>query len=137
GSQFFVRTSFRSATLQRLHISGMGKIANKYPEKAKETKNGTLQAIDPGNTAGIESTAEGANLYKDMWDTAIRYFDQLSDKDFYPVFLSWIDDPVCVSDRDQHITEKQVKYFEKLEEELDITLSQQQKNFWVIQYREL
>lgn len=137
GSQFFVRTSFRSATLQRLHISEMGKIANKYPEKAKETKKGTLQAIAPGNTAVIESTAEGSNLYKDMWDTAVRYADQLSDKDFYPVFLSWIDDPDCVSDRDQHITEKQAKYFEKLEEELGITLSQQQKNFWVIQYREL
>ena len=56
-STMFIRTSFRSATLQRLHISELGKIANKYPERAKETKTGTLQALAPGNTGVIESTA--------------------------------------------------------------------------------
>jgi hypothetical protein len=70
-STLYVRTSFRSATLQRLHISELGKIANKSPEKAKETKTGSLQAIKAGNTAVIESTAEGANMFKQMWDTAI------------------------------------------------------------------
>ena len=33
-AKIFIRTSFRSTTLQRLHISEMGKIANKNPDKA-------------------------------------------------------------------------------------------------------
>lgn len=137
GSNIFIRTSFRSTTLQRLHISEMGKIANKYPEKAQETKTGTLQAIAPGNIAVIESTAEGANLFKDMWDNAIKYFGQLSKKDFYPVFLSWLDDPDCVLEAEQLITKKSVEYFETLEKELGVKLSRVQKNFWIVQYREL
>ena len=137
GSSIFVRTSFRSTTLQRLHISEMGKIANKYPEKAKETKTGTLQAIAPGNTAVIESTAEGDNLFKEMWDNAVKYYGELSAKDFLPVFLSWVDDPDCVEKRQQTITDKQAKYFTEVEKELGFALTQEQKNFWIMQHREL
>jgi hypothetical protein len=133
----YVRTSFRSATLQRLHISEMGKIANNYPIKAQETKTGTLQAIAPGNTAIIESTAEGDNMFKDMWDTAMTHFGPLAAKDFKPVFLSWIDDPDCVEPVEQIITVKQRKYFDTIEKELGITLTQEQINFWIAQYREL
>lgn len=137
GSSIFVRTSFRSTTLQRLHISEFGKIANKYPERARETKTGTLQAIAPGNIAVIESTAEGDNVYKQMWDTAIAYAGDLTDKDFMPVFLSWIDDPDCVLTRYQEPDAKAAKYFSDIEAELNITLTQEQKNFWIAQYREL
>lgn len=137
GSNIFIRTSFRSATLQRLHISEMGKIANKYPEKAQETKTGTLQAIAPGNIAVIESTAEGANIFKDMWDNAIKNTNKLSLKDFFPVFLPWYDDPDCVSDIDQLIIPKHADYFDKLEKEVNIKLTRHQKNFWIIQLREL
>ena len=137
GSSIFVRTSFRSTTLQRLHISEMGKIANKYPEKARETKTGTLQAIAPGNTTVIESTAEGDNLFKEMWDKAVQYSGELSAKDFLPVFLSWIDDPDCTEPRRQVVTDKQEAYFARLEKELNCTLTEEQKNFWVVQHREL
>lgn len=67
----FIRTSFRSATLQRLHISEYGKIANDNPKRALETKSGSLQTIAPGNTVVIESTAEGDNDYKNTWDNAV------------------------------------------------------------------
>lgn len=137
GSNIFVRTSFRSTTLQRLHISEMGKIANKYPEKAKETKTGTLQALAPGNLGIIESTAEGDNLFKGMWDNAIKHYGQLSAKDFMPVFLSWLDDPDCVEPHLQIVNDKQNKYFAEIEKSLKITLTLEQKNFWVVQYREL
>jgi hypothetical protein len=64
GSTMFVRTSFRSTTLQRLHISEFGKIANDNPARAEETITGTLQAIRPQNPTAIESTAEGDNRFK-------------------------------------------------------------------------
>lgn len=137
GSKIFVRTSFRSTTLQRLHISEMGKIANNYPKKAKETKTGTLQTIAAGNPVVIESTAEGDNMFKSMWDQSITNVNEISSKDFYPVFLSWLDDPTCVEEKEQFIDDKAFKYFEKIEAELNRVLTPQQKNFWVMQYREL
>lgn len=137
GSKIFVRTSFRSTTLQRLHISEFGKIANKYPEKAKETKTGTLQAISAGNTVVIESTAEGNNSFKDMWDTATDFHGDRSPKDFYPVFLSWVNDEDCHTDIKQEIPPKQEEYFSSIEAELNVELTLEQRWFWVSQHREL
>jgi hypothetical protein len=140
GSSIYVRTSFRSATLQRLHISEFGKIANANPKRAKETKAGTLQTIASGNIVVIESTAEGANEFKDMWDTATEYQESgqaLAPKDFKPVFLSWLDDPDCNLDIPQQPNQTQEKYFEELELETKRTLTPEQKNFWIAQYREL
>ena len=138
GSTLFVRTSFRSTTLQRLHISEFGKIANKYPDKAKETRTGTLQALAPGNTGVIESTAEGANDFKRMWDTAVALrAEDRTLKDFAAVFLSWLDDPDCVLETDQYISPEHESYFAKLEAETGKSISKEQKNFWIAQYREL
>lgn len=163
-SQMLIRTSFRSATLQRLHISELGKIANKYPQKAKETNTGTLQTISPGNYVGIESTAEGANMYKQKWDAAMKLkiagipeinedtpvFQKLwapefmhsniaqpAAKDFYPVFLSWLYDPDCVEFVDQIPSDSATRYFDELESTTGQKLSRYQKNFWLAQEREL
>ena len=139
GSTIFIRVSFRSTTLQRLHISEMGKIANMYPKRAKEVKTGTLQALAKGNTGAIESTAEGKNMFKDMWDESVIALEsgQMTPKDFYPVFLSWIDDPDCLLDVDQAIDEEAQTYFTELEGKLNRVLTKEQKNFWVAQRREL
>lgn len=138
-STIFIRVSFRSATLQRLHISELGKIANNNPKRAKETKSGTLQALGKGNTGVIESTAEGRNMFKSMWDSSVLALASgtMAYKDFYPVFLSWLDDPDCVSDVAQAVDHKAAAYFLELEEKTGRTLTAEQKNFWVIQYREL
>lgn len=135
----FIRVSFRSATLHRLHISEFGKIANEKPARAIETKTGTLQAIAPANPAVIESTAEGYNEFKTMWDNAVlaQHSGQFGPKDFYPVFLSWLDDPDCWLEQDQAIDSEAEQYFEKLEKDTGRTLTRQQKNFWVQQRREL
>lgn len=138
-STMYLQTSFRSATLQRLHISEFGKIAAKTPERAKETRTGTLQAIKPGNTVVIESTAEGNNDFKYIWDTSVEAMKkpQLAPKDFMPVFLPWINDPDCVSDVDEEIDSETADYFDELEAELGVKLTRQQKNFWIQQQREL
>lgn len=144
-STIFIRVSFRSTTLQRLHVSEMGKIANQAPGRAKEVKTGTLQALGRGNTGVIESTAEGDNMFKEMWDQAevAFYSGQMSEKDFNPVFLSWVDDPDCNESVDQAIDEEAAKYFTELEAKLSkkegrpVALTRQQKNFWVVQRREL
>ncbi len=137
-STIFIRTSFRSATLQRLHVSEYGKICNKFPERAKETKTGTLQAIAPGNTCVIESTAEGVNDFKHMWDKDYgKLIKALGPKEFACIFLSWLNDPDCVSPVDRIATEKQQKYFDEAEQELNLIITQEQRNFWIDQYEEL
>lgn len=164
GSKMIIKTSFRSATLQRLHISELGSVANNYPKKAKETKTGTLQTIKAGNPIAIESTAEGANMFKDFWDTAYKLkvqglletseqfteFSRLwsmahmhannvpfAGKDFYPVFLSWLFDPDCQEHQDQYISSEHANYFSKVEAETGLKLTDKQKNFWIVQEREL
>lgn len=138
-STIFIRVSFRSATLQRLHVSEFGKIANANPKRAKETQTGTLQALAKGNTGVIESTAEGKNAFKTMWDNAVlaKESGQATAKDFYPIFLSWVDDPDCVQEVDQVVDSHASEYFTKLEKQLGRKLTRQQRNFWVTQYREL
>ena len=59
GSSISVGTSMRSGTLQYLHVSEMGKIARKYPEKSREIVTGSFNAVHAGNFMFIESTAEG------------------------------------------------------------------------------
>lgn len=139
GSKMFIRVSFRSATLQRLHVSEFGKIANAYPKRAKEVKTGSLQALAKGNTGVIESTAEGRNDFKTMWDGAVIAFEsgQLAPKDFRPVFLSWLDDPDCTLDVYQTADNDALEYFKQIEFLTKITITQEQRNFWISQRREL
>jgi hypothetical protein len=145
GSTIFIRTSFRSTTLQRLHISEYGKICSRDPKRAKETKTGTLQAIMAGNTVVIESTAEGDNDFKRTWDTAVEAEAKairlgtglFAGKDFKPIFLSWLDDPDCSSDHYEEPSLKQTEYFDSLEAELGRVVAVSQRNFWIAQYREL
>lgn len=137
-SKLYIRVSFRSATLHRLHISEFGKIANENPKRARETKTGTLQAIKPGNTVVIESTAEGENDFKDTWDRSVEQelLKELAPKDFKPVFLSWLDDSDCTLTNKEIADESAEKYFKSLEDK-GLTLSNEQRNFWIMQKREL
>lgn len=145
GSKMYIQTSFRSGTLQRLHISEMGKISAKYPEKAKETKAGSLQAIAPGNTVVVESTAEGRkNEFYNMWHEAASYVGNRTPMDFYPVFLSWTDDPDCNLDIPQTIDAEAQEYFIKCELHVakysgvvGFKLTQTQKWWWVAKKREI
>ena len=136
GSKIFVRTSFRSGTLTRLHISALGKIANKYPERAKETNSGSLQAIKAGNTVIIESTAEGRdNLFATKWRTAEDHVGVLSEMHFAPLFLSWVDDPDCTLEISVKLKPEDSAYIEMVERDLQIKLSDNQK-WWCAAKRE-
>jgi hypothetical protein len=122
--------NFRGDTLQGLHVSELGKIAKRYPEKAKELKTGAFQAVSVNNKITIESTAEGqTGLFYEMWQTATTRASSTQDLtplDFQPIFLSWMEDPDCTLSYEYPISEEVTKYQEKVKEELDITLSQEQ-----------
>lgn len=140
-SKLLVRTSFRSGTLQNLHVSELGKIAARDPKKARELKTGTFQAIGDNRKVTVESTAEGRSGYFfELWNQAERMLlenKEFSELDFYPIFISWIEDPDCRLSTPQYIDELTSKYFDKIEKELRVTLSDEQKFFYVAKQREL
>ncbi len=142
GSTLLIGVSFRSQTLQRLHISELGKIAAENPRRVEETFTGSLQALAAGNYATIESTAEGDNAFKEIWDKAIMLLEDkglegFGPKDFYPLFLSWADDPDCTLEKHQDDTEESLRYFEELSTEYGFMPTDAQKWWWISQIREL
>ena len=145
GSEVRVQTSFRGDTLHRLHVSELGKIANKDPKKARELKTGTLQAIRAGNPVTVESTAEGQhNAMHEWWYTAVDLIGDMSLKDFYPLFLTWLDDPDCTTDKRVHVSQEYLDELEIIEQDYriysqndDFVLTQQQKWWFAGQRREL
>lgn len=139
GSIVKVATSARGGTPHRLHISEMGKIAAKYPEKAKEIVSGSFPAVPMDGVLIVESTAEGQDgHFKAMVDDAMALAEKgqrLNPKQMRFHFYPWWDEPAYkLSDADAAliaITAKETKYFDDLEREIGRTLTPGQRAWWV------
>ena len=72
----------RSDTFTALHLSELAFWGN----NAKETTIGLFQAVPnlPNTMIVIESTANGFEYFKELWDMAVR-----GESDFIPVFVGW------------------------------------------------
>ena len=137
-SRLFCKTSFRGSALQAMHVSELGKIANDLI-KLRELKTGSMQTVAPNQPLIIESTAEGANEFKVMWDKAMAILNsgvEFSIRDFFPIFLSWLDDPDCNDNTDQSPSNEDLKNFKELEK-AGLIITQTQRNFWVQKRAEL
>lgn len=123
--------NFRGDTLQSLHVSELGKIAIKFPEKARELKTGAFEAVGKNNKITIESTAEGkTGLFYELWQKAYLKSgasSQLSPFDFQAIFLSWLIDPDCNLDIEVPIPLELNRYFTDLELQLNVKLTMSQK----------
>lgn len=150
GSTIRVSTSARSGTVQWLHISEYGKICAQYPEKAREIRTGSFPAAEQGCIT-IESTAEGnfgdfyekcSTAMNDM--AAIEAANatgehlSLSRLDFKFFFYPWWKAPEY---RARQVTVPQSRedeiYFNTLENDLHIELTEEQRNWWLAQERDL
>ena len=133
--------NFRGDTLQLLHVSELGKIAKKYPEKARELKTGAFQSVSVNNKITIESTAEGrSGLFYEMWTKAVlkqKTGMALTPLDFQPIFLSWIDDEDCRLTTPVIVTPEREKYFSDLENQLQIKIPDEARWWWMAKYDEL
>lgn len=138
GSSIVVGTSLRGGTLQKLLVSEYGKIAAKYPDKAKEIKTGALNTVHAGQQIFIESTAEGqAGEFYDLVQLARKLQQekrQLSPLDPKFHFFAWWQNPTYVlHPRDTAntiITENHQKYFRELKS-IGIDLTDDQKAWYV------
>lgn len=134
-SSIRVSTSMRSGTLQYLHVSEFGKICSQFPEKAREITTGALNTIEAGQFVVIESTAEGQDgkFYEYVQTARAKRASGtgLTPLDFKFHFFPWFEDknyalgfPIAISDED-------ATYFDKLQTELGIALTPEQRAWYV------
>lgn len=140
GSTIYISTSSRGGTVQLLHVSELGKIARKYPERAAEIVSGAFESVPADGVIVVESTAEGAaGEFFDLVDLAMKRQEEGAPETpldwrlhFYPWFKkgAYRLDPtmVVVSDADH-------KYFNKLQAELGVTIDPAQRA-WYVKKRE-
>lgn len=135
GSRISVGTSGRSGTFQIVHVSEFGKIAKKYPERAREIVTGTFEAVAPGQMIFIESTAEGREgRFYDMCQVSKKLSDaksMLTTLDYKFWFLPWWKHPDNILDPTHVILFPPVKkYLEELELKIKIKLTRGQKAWY-------
>lgn len=136
GSKIDVGVSMRSDTKQRLHISELGKISVRTPDKAAEIRSGTLNTVSKNGEVTIESTAEGmGGLFYDMVQEA-RKNKNPGQMDFKLFFYPWFMEPTYVLDEEVAISPRLEKYFTKLAVEHNIHLTPQQKAWYVKKEKE-
>ncbi len=138
GSSIQVATSFRSGTVQRLHISEHGKICAKYPAKAKEVRTGTLNAVHDGCIVFDESTAEGVGGdFHTMSTRALELAQSgvdLTMQDYKFHFYPWFDDPKYVAPVPAgglRLSKYHQEYFAAVEVATRVMLSDEQKQWYI------
>lgn len=140
GSSIRVGTSLRSGTLQRLHVSEYGKLCAKFPEKAKEVKSGAFNTVQVGQSITVESTAEGQAGHFFEITQAARKKQQagtpLTALDFKFHFYPWWTSPEYQIDDEVVETTEMLAYFAKLKNEHDITLTREQRAWYVKKYEQ-
>ena len=128
GSNISVSTSFRSGTLQRLHVSEFGKICAKTPDRAKEIVTGAFPAAENGAIT-IESTAEGQDgYYYDMtMDAMSKAHREKGPRDYKFHFYPWYDNPEYrLDDPLMAVMPSTQEYFRKLEMDEKLTFTTEQ-----------
>lgn len=128
GSKIRISSSFRSGTLQYLHISEFGKICAKRPETAREIVTGGYPATERGIIT-IESTAEGRiGKFYEISQKSMKLKElgkSLARKEFSFNFFPWFEDDGYIENPDTVIiTSKVREYIEELNRNLGLSLGE-------------
>lgn len=136
GSSIYVSTSFRSWTLQFLHISEFWKIASKYPEKAKEILSGAIEAVWEWGMIFIESTAEWKNDFYVIIKRAEKLqilWKKLNHLEPKLFFVAWWENPdYSLIDSETVLTSETINYFKNMKKEHWITVKVDQAKWWQV-----
>lgn len=128
-----VDTTLRGGTYQNVLISEFGKTCARNPLKAEEVITGTLESVPASGKIIIESTGEGSEGYfaEIVNNAHIRGNDDLSELDFKLFFFPWTEEKSYMINRDEELSCDDTDYFKKIEDETGLTLSKQQKNWYI------
>ena len=134
GSSIIAGKSLRGGTVQYLHISELGKIAQEEPKKASEIQSGALNTIAPGQFIFLESTHEGGRIglhYKLLKAAMENDPEHLSSVDMKFFFFPWFWDTTYKIDATNIKIRPEIeKYFDKLKADHDIELTKEQMAFY-------
>lgn len=137
-STISVSVSSRGGTVQLLHVSELGKIALKFPQRAQEINTGAIPSVPPDGVVVVESTAEGAfGLFWELCEPAIKRWHEKTQEtrlDWRLHFFPWFDAPEYRLPPDEvplvEIPPKLTAYFRKLEAELGIQIDAGQRAWY-------
>lgn len=139
GSHISVGVTYIGQSLDDLHLSEMGVICQKYPERADEIVRGAFNTVAVGQRMTVEGTGRGTGgwFHEQCMkaDKMQKEGRELTDLDWKLIFFAWWDDPSCVLEaRDVPnvvITQEMEEYFEKVEVNENIKLKPEQKAWYV------
>lgn len=139
GSGIRVATSFRSGTVQILHVTEYGTICAKYPQRAEEVKTGALQAVPKDGIVVIESTAKGrVGHFYDLVTEAHKRGNQRTEHDWKLTFLPWWKNPhYSIDEKGFVFTEAELVYLQDAATKAKTTFTHGQKVWWARKQRDI
>lgn len=143
GSSVAVGVSMRGLTLQYLHVSELGRIARRYPDKAEEIRTGALNTVHAGQYIFVESTAEGqSGLFYELCTDALhakREGRKLTPLDFkFHFYPWWMDERYQLAPELAElvpISQEEHAYFDRIEQQEGIDLSPGQRAWYITKAR--
>lgn len=134
GSSIAVGISHRGGTLQLLHVSELGKIAARFPQRALEIKTGAFNTVAPGQIIIVESTAEGQEgLFYEICAEALnrqRAEIEPLEGEFDIKFYPWFEDPAYRMETDRAISKEMKTYFKGLQQVTGRAFDREQVNWY-------
>ena len=139
GSFLRVDTTLRGGAYQLVLISEFGKTCARNPVKAEEVVTGTLQTVPETGRIIIESTGEGnSGYYADMVNEAYEMqSDHLHELQYKLFFFPWFEEKTYQTKQPIEIETEMTDYFNKLEKDSSITITREQRNWYVLQSKVL
>lgn len=158
GSGIVVGTTIHSGTYQMLHLSEYGPLCADSPEKAQKVKKSAIPTVPKNGVIFVESTAEGEDDdFNVMWNEAVATRDRIEQslagmfKDeegnektfkwlplqFKPFFFPWYEDPHNTLEGEVPVSREMELYFKDLKEVHGISLTKEQKNWYVLTKQDL
>ena len=136
GSSLRVTTSGRGGTAQFLHVSELGKIAARYPDKAREITTGALQTVPQNGLVFIESTAEGkSGVFYDLAKKAQEKAEAkkpLTAMDYkFHFYPWWKEDKYRLDPTGVTISAKEHEYFDDVEGIMDCVIDLDQRAWYI------
>lgn len=140
GASVRVATSARGGTIHRLHVSEMGKIGAKYPEKAREIVTGSIPAVPASGLVVVESTAEGqSGRFYEMVKAALEAQESgrvLTARDYRLHFYAWWQAPEYRLDAvGLALSPADIAYFNDVQARCGIELDAEQMAWYVATLR--
>lgn len=137
GSNVIAATTHRGSTANFLWISEFGYIASEDPSRAGEIVSGSINTVHPGNLVFLETTHEGGRygLSYELIRAAQANKEPLTQMQMRLLFFGWWQNPEYSLDVPHgtvlRISDQNARYFQHLERETGVKLTDAQKNWYV------